>query len=350
MENKVSIIVPVYHVEKYLYKCIDSIRNQSYYNIEIILVDDGGDDECPRICDDYARLDARIKCIHKENEGQSYARRDGVAMATGDFMMFVDADDWILPETIEHCMAKAIEYNADIVSFNYKRYYENHIFDTAVFEENRLWKDEELFYLKRRIIGLLDSEMQQVQNADRTTSMWGKLYRREVIEAGKFISEREIGSMEDGIFNLYALNKCRTYYHLNEFLYCYRKTNDNATTKKYRKDLFEQWNRLYDYLEAYIDESDHESELQEALRNRIVISILGLGWNVLSAPDGYLKKMSLLRAYLNHPRWRNAYKQLKLNNLGLKWKFFFGIAKYKYTWLLLIMLIVTEKMRRVKAN
>lgn len=97
----ISIIVPVYKAEKYLYNCIESILNQTYSNIECILVDDGSPDHCPQICDEYAKKDKRIKVIHKTNGGQSSARNKGLEIAEGKYIGFVDSDDWIHPQMIE---------------------------------------------------------------------------------------------------------------------------------------------------------------------------------------------------------------------------------------------------------
>ena len=95
MKDLISVIVPVYNVEKYLNKCLDSIISQTYTNLEIILIDDGSTDNCGKICDEYASKDKRIKVIHKENAGVSSARNYGIQCATGDWIMFVDSDDWI---------------------------------------------------------------------------------------------------------------------------------------------------------------------------------------------------------------------------------------------------------------
>ena len=100
-ESLISIIVPIYNVEKYLKKCIDSLINQTYKNIEIILVDDESPDNCGRICDEYARLDNRIKVIHQNNSGVGKARENGMDIALGKYLTFVDSDDWIEPEFCE---------------------------------------------------------------------------------------------------------------------------------------------------------------------------------------------------------------------------------------------------------
>ncbi|WP_209122916.1 glycosyltransferase family 2 protein [Alkalihalobacillus sp. BA299] len=113
--TKISIIVPVYKVEKYLHKCIDSILNQSYPNLEIILVNDGSPDNCGSICDEYAEQDQRVKVIHKENGGLSSARNSGLDLATGEYIGFVDSDDYIEKDMYEELYKAAYEHSADVV-------------------------------------------------------------------------------------------------------------------------------------------------------------------------------------------------------------------------------------------
>ena len=111
----ISVIVPVYNVEAYLPRCVDSILAQTYQNLEIILVEDGTKDNCGAICDDYARKDARVRVLHKKNGGLSSARNAGIDVARGEYLNFVDSDDWIEPDAYEHMMAAATRYNVKLV-------------------------------------------------------------------------------------------------------------------------------------------------------------------------------------------------------------------------------------------
>ena len=338
--QKISVVVPVYHVAPYLDKCGTSILSQTYPNIELILVDDAGDDECPAICDRYAAQDDRVLCIHKENGGQSFARKDGVASATGEYFLFVDADDWLEPETVEKSLRAAQQYDADVVCFGYKRVYEKNVFDTPVFPDGRcqIWEADRIPELRRRIIGLVGQELANVEAADRMAPMWGKLYRRDVVMAGKWVSEREVGSSEDALFNLYALSACKRFVYIDEFLYCYRKTNEQATTRRYRRDLEEKWERLFYHFRQYISEIDNDPACGEALRNRIALSMLGIGLNELGNPDGFWAKAKNLRSVLNRPDRREAYAKLEMQHFPFKWKVFFLLCKYRQTELLVLML------------
>lgn len=125
MEKLISIIVPIYKVENYLIRCIESIVCQTYENIEIILVDDGSPDKCPMICDEWAKKDERIKVIHKKNGGLSDARNAGITIAQGEFLLFVDSDDCIEKDLCESCM-NVMDADVDIVAFNYRRVYDTY--------------------------------------------------------------------------------------------------------------------------------------------------------------------------------------------------------------------------------
>lgn len=115
----VSVVLPIYNVEKYLSRCLESVVNQSYRKLEIILVDDESPDKCPEICDKWAAKDSRIKVIHKKNGGLGYARNTGIENATGEYICFVDSDDYIASDTIEKAYKSGIESKADIVYYGY---------------------------------------------------------------------------------------------------------------------------------------------------------------------------------------------------------------------------------------
>ena len=113
-EGKISVVVPVYNVEEYLDQCVESLVGQTYKNLEVILVDDGSPDNCPAMCDEWAERDNRIKVIHKENGGVSSARNAALDIASGDYIGFVDSDDWIEPDMYEILIKNAKKYDADI--------------------------------------------------------------------------------------------------------------------------------------------------------------------------------------------------------------------------------------------
>ena len=136
MGELISVIVPIYRVEKYVEQCIQSICNQTYRNLEIILVDDGSDDECPQICDRYAQRDERIKVIHKENGGLDSARKVGILAATGKYIGYVDGDDWIEPEMYEKLLESIYKFDVEfLIRMSMGRKRERHVYRKGVIKE-----------------------------------------------------------------------------------------------------------------------------------------------------------------------------------------------------------------------
>lgn len=175
MDKMVSVIVPIYNVEQFLRKCVDSILAQSYKNLEIILVDDGSPDGCGEICDTYVKLDSRIKVIHKKNGGLSDARNAGLDAATGDLIAFVDSDDWVEADYIQSLCNNMKKYNSDISICGFYRVSgENKI--------KRLCKEEgqEIVFEGREALKKL------LLDKDCPNYAWNKLYKKEAFEVMRF--------------------------------------------------------------------------------------------------------------------------------------------------------------------
>ena len=148
--NKISVIIPIYNVERYLRRCVDSVLNQTYRNLEVLLVDDGSPDGCPQICDEYARRDSRVTALHKKNGGLSSARNAALdCPLTGDYVTFVDSDDWIAPDAYEYCINLLERYGADAVQFEVKMTSDEHCVANNIKEVVEVFEDKEIleYYL-----------------------------------------------------------------------------------------------------------------------------------------------------------------------------------------------------------
>ena len=172
----ISVIVPIFNVEEYLPKCVDSILSQSYDNLEVILVDDGSPDGCPDMCEEYRRRDTRVRVIHKENGGLSDARNVGMDIALGEYIFFLDSDDWLLPEGIETLYVMAEKYDADIsVGNNLMAFGEK--------EPDR--KRYDLSAIRDRSIGAHEA-LGYLFSSSIPTVAWDKLYSRKCVEGVRF--------------------------------------------------------------------------------------------------------------------------------------------------------------------
>ena len=226
----ITVIVPVYKVEKYLDQCVESIVNQTYRNLEIILVDDGSPDRCPQMCDEWAKKDERIKVIHQRNAGLGPARNSGMAIATGEYVAFVDSDDWVKPEMYQRLYEAAEGCEADIVVSGHRDVAEGKVLVTKVhpLAGSKLTEEEDIRSVRNRLFGHApwDREVEAFP-----MSVWMSLYRRSMLQnAG--LTFMEILS-EDTIFNLSAYLLAKTIVFTDGTDYCYRKENQVSITQSF---------------------------------------------------------------------------------------------------------------------
>lgn len=246
MNELISIVVPVYNVEKYLKKSIESIINQTYRNLEIIIIDDGSSDNSYSICKEYAKRDNRIILIHTENNGVSFARNLGLAKTNGKYIIFIDSDDYIERNMIEILYNNAKQYNADISICNYNKIVNNNVQkDISSTEKIKKEMDVKEFY--KNIFGYVYYR----------GFLWNKLLRREIlIHNNEFIKfNTKIHMMEDLVYICeIAKNAKRCYYDYDKFLYNYVQRKDSALSSKYslkKTSAVDAFAILYKYVEKY---------------------------------------------------------------------------------------------------
>lgn len=237
--KKVSIIVPMYKVEDYVVECIDSIANQSYKNIELILVDDGSPDNCGKIADEYAQKDERIKVIHKENGGLSAARNTGMEVATGDYLMFIDSDDFMIEGALEALVKKIEKENADYVIANY----------INSDEDGTLW-EKPVFNTEKYNTFKLDIKDYQDSFFIMNSGVWNKIFNHEFIK--KLGLKFEVGlPAEDAIFTTYCFIKSTKVYYIPNIVYSYRQRGAGTSismncTPKYFNGINTAYKKIYE--------------------------------------------------------------------------------------------------------
>ena len=244
MEEKglISIIVPVYNVEKYIDRCMTTLLGQTYKNIEVILVDDGSPDGCPKLCDEYAKKDSRVKVVHKENGGLGLARNSGLDIATGEYIAFVDSDDYVTEDMCEKLMSAAMKYNADIV-YGGIFYDENGVIKRRPgVQQPVIWKDDAV---KEFLLDLIAMKPEEKQDTIIEVSVWKAIFRRKIFDDHniRFASEREFIS-EDIIFNIDYISKACSIILIPDPVYYYCK-NPNSLSKSFRVDRFERTKIMY---------------------------------------------------------------------------------------------------------
>lgn len=237
----ISIVVPVYNVEKYLHECLDSIIAQTYKDIEVILVDDGSTDHSGRICDDYADKYENFQVIHKENAGLGMARNTGLGYVHGEYVMFLDSDDYLDKKLIEILLNAAQENHADVCKSGFKRITDDKKIVGKVQYNNELFSGDEVkTEFLSRMLGSRPDKKDSIEMC-----VWGAIYKTSYIKEYnlQFPSERVLIS-EDLVFNIdymqYAVKVCI----LSYTGYFYR-VNIDSLSRKYRPDRFEASRYLY---------------------------------------------------------------------------------------------------------
>lgn len=353
MTPKVSIIVPVYNEEGNICRCLDSLLAQTLDEIEIIAINDGSIDKSFDILKEYAKKDSRVIVIDKQNSGVSLARNIGIRAASGEYIGFVDSDDWVDLNMYEELYSSAIGDKADIVMCSYIREFGSHskIKKFGLPEKVYFHQEEVRSKVMRRLVGPLNEEITNPEFLDAWGTVWSKLYRSEIIKRNKieFIDIHQIGTNEDLLFNIYASYFSNTFVFINKPYYHYWRANENSFTSGYNPDLIGQWFRLYSLIERFLKDKGMEQEFYLALNNRKCISILGLGLNTISKMNRelFLAKIFCLRQIITDGRIKHAYKQFDLSHFSLPWRVFYSCARYRFAEGLYFMLVVINYLRRI---
>lgn len=227
---KFSIILPIYKVEKYLRPCVDSVLSQTFQDFEIILVDDGSPDSCPQICDEYAANDARVRVIHQQNGGLAAARNAGLDIAQGEYICYVDSDDYLIDNNVLQKIADASESHPDIIHYKFVEWFESdgHIADCY-------------FDYKIPTDGRTPAEMYSdlVDKDAYYNSAWSKVIRRQLLQENSIrFHEGIVG--EDNEWYYHVVMVAQSLVLIDEPLYVYRRRQGSITTTNNRKHLLDQ--------------------------------------------------------------------------------------------------------------
>lgn len=231
---KISIIVPVYKVENYLDKCVESILNQTVKDFELILVDDGSPDNCPKICDEYLLKDSRVKVIHKENGGLSDARNAGIKEAKGDWLSFIDSDDFIAPDMIETLLSNAENENADIA-----------VCDAVLFKDGE--KPAFTDSTKKTVMDSTEAQGKMINERLFVVNTWNKIYKKSLFDDITFPK----GKLYEDLATTYKLlDKSKKVVYINgkKYAYLQRATSIMGQTGyKMKADKVEIVAEMIDY-------------------------------------------------------------------------------------------------------
>lgn len=252
MSTKVSIIIPVYNAEKQLERCIESVLKQDYTDFELLLINDGSSDKSGDICERYATSDARIRVVHKENTGVSDSRNLGISMAKGEFLQFLDSDDWITPEATGLLVRGAEKFNCEMVIAEFYRVVGERLARKGDIQEDIVMDREEF------AVHMMNNPADFYYGV-----LWNKLYRRDIIVDNALRMDKEISWCEDFIFNMQYIRYVKKVYALQVPIYYYVRTKGSlvsqgmsiSKTIQMKRTVFKCYKEFY---KEVFNEEDYE--------------------------------------------------------------------------------------------
>ena len=347
---KVSVVVPVYNTEKYLKQCIESLTSQTLEDIEIIIVDDGSKEECALLCDELSKTDDRIKVVHKQNGGLGLARNTGIEVATGEYIGFVDSDDYVNVKMYESLYKAAAKNDADLclsgMSFvggnTFSKpgdYIEKHCFDKdTVFEKEGI---------KELLLGVVGALPHEPEDTRYGVSVCKNIFKSALLKGEKiqFFSERKIIS-EDTLFMTDYIKCCKKAVGIHGAFYCYRR-NDASLSKSYKADRFEKVLIFFSCLEEHLKDVFKKEEYELYL-NRLIQSYARVvaSQEIVYAVDkktGYSALRKRLKEICTNETVVAALKNYPWHKLPKKQAAFAFAMKYKLYFLQKLMVILRSR-------
>ena len=325
----VSVIIPVYNVEKFLNRCVDSILSQTYKNIEIILVDDGAQDSSPQICDEYAHKDIRVKVIHKNNGGLASARNAGLKVAKGDYILFVDSDDWIKDITVEELLNIAVKNQVDFVRFiPVSAGYPDRPdgtpinFGTEDFMEDGVYNKEKMI---RDIYPRLFVTPQLTMGP--IVAAWRSLYNRKFLVDNNLYFDEEVKYSEDAIFSAKVVYNSNKFYYIKGGYYYNYFYNTSSITKSFKKDRWNVCKILSStFKKEFGNKSDYDFSKQLHLED--IYNVLNaLGQNTYI--ESFKNRYKYVKDIFNDNFTKQSMKYINLTDVNIKLKIIIYLIKYK---------------------
>ncbi len=344
MKELVSIVIPVYNVEKYLNRCVDSVVNQTYQNLEILLVDDGSPDNCPQICEEWAAKDERIRVIHKENAGLGMARNTGIQKATGKYICFFDSDDYVAPDIIEQAYGLAERTNAELTFFGMATVNEK---GTVTAEripcaERMVYTGEEV----RQIVlpDLIHDGAKEARIHNLSLSACTCLFSMELIHRTRwrFVSERDILS-EDSYALIALFDAVSTVAILPQtgYYYC---CNRNSLTQTYRPDRYVKICDFYEEAVHLQTVLEYPEVVKERIGRLYLAFVVGALKQMAIAPEPLAVRMEKVRSVVLDSTLREVLQGLDISCYSRKIKLLFLCLRYR-CWLFVFVMVRLQTMQ-----
>lgn len=317
----ISVIVPVYNAEKWLRECIDSILTQTYSNIELVLINDGSTDNSLAICQEYARKDDRVIVLDQENAGPSAARNNGIRNCNGDYLCFVDSDDWLEPDACEQLIKAVYDTNADMVVYGYNRV------ENGVKKLENVNVDPGLYETKEELKGLALNYIYSPISKKVKVFSWLRLIRKDIMINNNIWFNEDIYRGEDYLlFAQIHLHVSKVYSMTDKALYNYRYVDDSITNT-YVKNMWDMALKTYEILKCSVHGKgkDYYERVNCMLIYRARLSIK----NIMQSQMGFLYKIKELRKIVRSTQLQAALNMEKDNPLLYELKNHWRLMKCK---------------------
>lgn len=325
----VSVVLPIYNVEKYLNRCVKSVVNQSYKNLEIILVDDGSPDNCPELCEDWAKKDSRIKVVHKENAGLGYARNTGIENATGEYICFFDSDDYIALDAIEKAYSCISENKAEMVLFGFCN-----VDSSGKTKKCMIPKTKKKLYRQSEVQSyvlpnLIAPDPKTGEKTNLWMSAWACMYSMEAIqrEQWKFVSERQYIS-EDVYSLLFLYKGLQSVAILPEALYFYCE-NGTSLTHVYRQDRYDKNKFCYDACLNACEKLNYNQDIKDRLAFQYVSNIIGALKLIVTADCSKKEQKEFLKEIVTDNHFQAVVQKMNTSKESLPRKILFTAMRHK---------------------
>ncbi len=333
MIPKVSVIIPVYNVEKFLNKCVKSVQNQTLKNLEIILVDDGSPDHCPQMCDELEEKDAKIKVIHKKNGGLASARNEGMKVAAGEYLFFLDSDDWLEENGLEHLCALADRYGVDFVRYRAIRsgWPGLPVDAPCMLEEPREMAGG--FYdcdrIKKEIYPRLLITPQMTFGP--ILGAWGALYRHDFLKEHSLSFYEDIRFSEDVLFSANVVRCANSFYYDDKAGVYHYFYNQNSISKSFRSGRWEACQNLI--RRAYEDFAEDKTYDFSKQLNRLSWFCIMLALNERKNLTSKKERRAYCKAIMKDKLVRTCELHAKWFDVSLKQKILMYMIKNNLWWL-----------------
>lgn len=329
---KISIVVPVYNVESFLVQCLDSIINQEYKDIEIILVDDGSTDSSGIICDEYANKYPFIEVIHKKNGGLGFARNTGIELAKGEYVTFIDSDDLVGKRLLSNLVNGINKHGADTAIGGFERIdVENNVVSREEYLCEQFEGDKVYHELFPKLLGSSPKGHDSVK-----MSVWNVMFSMKIIKENnlRFVSERELIS-EDIVWDIEYFKYSRKAVIIPSTEYGYRITPDSLS-QKYRPNILQSFTKLYNYLDSKIREESLGEDALHRLQRQFFVNVrysianekkAGIR-NLVARIDKIVRNSTVQKVVWEYP----------IRKIGFKQKIFLYLLRNKASLLLIVLI------------